>query len=152
MRFYSWWNLYSRERSKVQRAYYHCGQDDKGIQCNWQEKDWIELQGKKIQLCGIGVDEYNKISSCETADEIWDCRQTAHEGTKRGKESKVDMLATKYENLMMKEGETICEINSRFTSITNELLGLGNPFQFASKPTKFLRYFQKLGEKRWTQS
>jgi len=45
-------------------------------------------------VCGIGADGYNRISACETAKEIWDCPETAHEGTKRVKESKVDMLTT----------------------------------------------------------
>ena len=35
-------------------------------------------KAKKILVCGIGSDEYNKITACESAKEIWDCLQTAH--------------------------------------------------------------------------
>ncbi|XP_060178250.1 uncharacterized protein LOC132608205 [Lycium barbarum] len=38
-------------------------------------------KAKKILVYGIGPDEYNHISSCESAKEIWDTLQTAHEGT-----------------------------------------------------------------------
>ncbi|XP_070002154.1 uncharacterized protein [Nicotiana sylvestris] len=36
---------------------------------------------KKILVCGIGPEEYNRIFACETAKEIWEALQTAHEGT-----------------------------------------------------------------------
>ena len=68
-------------------------------------------KAKKILVCGIGADEYNWISACESTKDIWDCLQTAYEGTKKIKESKVDMLTTQYENFVMKDGETIFEMN-----------------------------------------
>ncbi|KAH0701671.1 hypothetical protein KY285_015949 [Solanum tuberosum] len=49
------------------------------------------------------------------------------------KESKVDMLTTQYENFCMKKSETIFEMNSRFTSITNELRCLVIPKSWESK-------------------
>ncbi|WMV08215.1 hypothetical protein MTR67_001600 [Solanum verrucosum] len=84
-------------------------------------------KAKKLLVCGIGLDEYNRISACETAKEIWDCLKTTHEETIQVNESKVDMLRTQYENFYMREGETIHETNTRFTSITNELRCLGEP-------------------------
>ena len=33
----------------------------------------------------------------------------------------MDMLTTQYENFLIKDGETILEMNSHFTAITNEL-------------------------------
>ncbi|XP_070014874.1 uncharacterized protein [Nicotiana sylvestris] len=36
---------------------------------------------KKILVCGIGPDEYNRISACLSAKEIWEALQTVHEGT-----------------------------------------------------------------------
>ena len=67
-------------------------------------------KAKKLLVCGIGPDEYNKIFTCEIAKEIWDCLKTAHEETTQVKESKVDMLTTQYENFSVKEGETIHDI------------------------------------------
>lgn len=49
-------------------------------------------KAKKILVCGIGADQYNKISVCESTKDIRYRLEAAHEGTKRVKESKVDML------------------------------------------------------------
>ena len=38
-------------------------------------------KAKTLLVCGIGPDEYNRVSACESAKEIWDCLLTAHEGT-----------------------------------------------------------------------
>ncbi|XP_049368191.1 uncharacterized protein LOC125833082 [Solanum verrucosum] len=70
-------------------------------------------KAKKLLVCGIGPDEYNKISTCETTKEIWDCLKTTHEGMTQVNESKVDILTTQYENFSMKKGETINEMRRR---------------------------------------
>ena len=62
------------------------------------------FKAKTLQVCGIGPDEYNRVSACESAKETWDCLKTAHEGTEQVKESKIDMLTSRYENFKMKEG------------------------------------------------
>ncbi|XP_070025224.1 structural maintenance of chromosomes protein 3-like [Nicotiana sylvestris] len=49
---------------------------------------------KKILVCGVGHDEYNRIFAFETAKEIWEALQIAHEGTTQVKQSKIDMLTT----------------------------------------------------------
>ncbi|XP_070032852.1 uncharacterized protein [Nicotiana tomentosiformis] len=63
---------------------------------------------KKILVCGIRPDEYNCISACQSAKEIWEAFQTTHEGTTQ-----------------MKEDESIQDMHTRFTSIINELHSLG---------------------------
>lgn len=35
---------------------------------------------KKILICGIGPDKYNRVSLCQDAMAIWDTLQVAHEG------------------------------------------------------------------------
>ncbi|XP_009778397.1 uncharacterized protein [Nicotiana sylvestris] len=57
--------------------------------------------------------------------EIWEAVQTAHEGTTQVKQSKIDMLTTKYELFKMKDDESIQDMHTRFTSIINELHSLG---------------------------
>ncbi|XP_019250864.1 PREDICTED: uncharacterized protein LOC109229765 [Nicotiana attenuata] len=63
------------------------------------------FKAKKILVCGIGPDEYNRISTCESAKEIWEALQTAPEGTT--------------------QDEFIQEMHTRFTSIINEIHSLG---------------------------
>ncbi|XP_049406067.1 uncharacterized protein LOC125869654 [Solanum stenotomum] len=117
---------------------------------NETDKKKIEknYKPKKILVCGIGSDEYNKISACETTKEIWDCLKTSHEGTTQVKESKVYMFTTQYENFCIKEGETIHEINSRFTSITNELRWLGEPISPSKQVQKILKVLPKSWESK----
>ncbi|XP_070002295.1 intracellular protein transport protein USO1-like [Nicotiana sylvestris] len=83
-------------------------------------------RAKKILMCGIGPDEYNRVSACETAKEIWEALQTAHEGTTQVKQSKIDMFTTEYMLFRMKDDESIQDMHTRFTSIINELHSLGD--------------------------
>ncbi|XP_070022578.1 uncharacterized protein [Nicotiana sylvestris] len=83
-------------------------------------------RAKKILMCGIGLDEYNRVSACDTAKEIWEALQTAHEGTTQVKQSKIGMLTTEYELFRMKDNESIQDMHTRFTSIINELHSLGD--------------------------
>ena len=43
------------------------------------------FKAKTLLVCGIGPDEYNRVSACESAKEIWDCLLTEHEGTEQVK-------------------------------------------------------------------
>lgn len=89
-------------------------------------------KAKKLFIYGTSPDKYNKISACETTKDILEDLQTAHGGTTKVKESKVDMLTTQYKSFNIKKDETIQEIPTRFTAITNELHCLGE----VVKPTK----------------
>ncbi|XP_070015280.1 uncharacterized protein [Nicotiana sylvestris] len=80
---------------------------------------------KTVLVCGIGPDEYNKISACQSAKKIWEALQTAHEGTTHVKQSKINMLNTKYELFRMKDDEFIHDMHTCFTSIIIELHSLG---------------------------
>ncbi|XP_070002785.1 uncharacterized protein [Nicotiana sylvestris] len=76
---------------------------------------------KNILVYGIGPEEYNRISTCDTAKEICEALQTAHERTTQVKQSKIDMLTTEYELFKMRDDESIQDMHTRFTSIINEL-------------------------------
>ncbi|XP_075097895.1 uncharacterized protein LOC142175215 [Nicotiana tabacum] len=86
------------------------------------------FRAKKILACGIRPDEYNRISACQSAKEIWEALQTAHEGTTQVKQSKIDMLTNEYELFRMKDDESIQDMHTRFTSIINEVHSLGEIF------------------------
>ncbi|XP_009776480.1 uncharacterized protein [Nicotiana sylvestris] len=83
------------------------------------------FRAKKILVCGIGPDEYSRISACQSAKEIWEALQTAHEGTTQVKQSKIDMLTTEYELFRMKDDESFQDMHTRITSIINEIHSLG---------------------------
>nr|XP_016485169.1 PREDICTED: uncharacterized protein LOC107805618 [Nicotiana tabacum] len=83
------------------------------------------FRAKKILSYGIVLDEYNMISACQSANEIWEALQTAHEGTTHVKQSQIDMLTIEYELFRMKDNESIQGMYTRFTSIINELHSKG---------------------------
>ncbi|XP_015060407.1 uncharacterized protein LOC107006348 [Solanum pennellii] len=102
---------------------------------------------KTLLVCGL-PDEFNRVSACESAKEIWDCLKTAHEGTEQVKESKIDMLTSLYENFKMKEAETIHEMFTKLSSITNKLRSLGEPISMSKQVRKVLRILPKSWESK----
>ena len=64
--------------------------------------------------------------------------KTSHEGTKKVKESKIDMLTSQQENFKIRVGETIHEMFTKLSSITNELRSLGEPISMSKQVRKML--------------
>ena len=48
---------------------------------------------------GVSTDEFHKILHVETAKEAWTILETTYEGTKKVKDTKLQMLTTKFEEL-----------------------------------------------------
>ncbi|XP_070039287.1 uncharacterized protein [Nicotiana tomentosiformis] len=69
-------------------------------------------KAKKWLVCGLGPDKYSRIQSCTTAKEIWDTLQ---------------------------EGETIQDMYTRFTTLTNELKSLGRVILEEDKVEKIFK-------------
>ncbi|XP_070005885.1 uncharacterized protein [Nicotiana sylvestris] len=86
----------------------------------------------------LGPDEYKRIQSCTTAKKISDTLQVAHEGTPQVKRSIGTLLYSQYENFTIKEGETIQEMYTRFSTLTNELKSLGRVILEEDKVEKIL--------------
>ncbi|XP_049399873.1 uncharacterized protein LOC125863953 [Solanum stenotomum] len=81
-------------------------------------------KARKLLMCGIGVNEYDLISSCELAKLIWDRLREVYEGTEETMKSKLDLFTTQFESFTIKEVESIHEMRTRFSTITNELMFL----------------------------
>lgn len=69
-------------------------------------KDYTEADQKRIKknykiknniFRGIGPNEYNRVSACESAKEIWESFQNGHKRTSQVKKSKIDILTAQYE-------------------------------------------------------
>ncbi|XP_070003534.1 uncharacterized protein [Nicotiana sylvestris] len=102
-------------------------------------KKWEKnAKAKKWLVCGLGLDEYSRIQSCTTAKEIWDTLQVAHERTPQVKRSRGTLMYSQYENFTIKEGETIQEMYTRFTTLTNKLKSLGRIILEEDKVEKIL--------------
>jgi len=82
-------------------------------------------KAKCILVCGLGPDEFNRISGCTTTKQIWDTLVNAHEGTPQVRKFRIARLFTEYEAFKMESGESLQDMITRFTTIVNELVSLG---------------------------
>ncbi|XP_075095072.1 uncharacterized protein LOC142173390 [Nicotiana tabacum] len=141
--YYSWWKTRMRDHVHAEDyelwyiltnsplstlIKYATGEDvpKTRVDCNAEDlKKWEKnTNAKKWLVCGLGPDEYSRIQGCSTAKPILDTLQVAHKETTQVKRSKGTLLYSQYENIAMRDGETIQEIYTRFTKLTNELKSL----------------------------
>ncbi|XP_075099524.1 uncharacterized protein LOC142176293 [Nicotiana tabacum] len=87
----------------------------------------------------ISGEEYEKISSCDTAKEMWDKLEVTYEETSKVKETHINMLVYDYELFQMKEGEYIEEIFARFSKIISDLKVFGKLYSSGDQVRKILR-------------
>ncbi|XP_070049323.1 uncharacterized protein [Nicotiana tomentosiformis] len=78
------------------------------------------IQGEDYELCDIVTDGLPATlkKNAEGVD-------VAHEVTTQVKRSRETLLYSQYENITLKDGKTIQEMYTRFTTLTNELKSLG---------------------------
>ena len=107
-------------------------------------------EAKKLLYFGLGLDEYTHISECESAKDIWEALQVAHEGTNQVKQSRIELLMRKYELFQMGDRETVMDMYTHFTHITNELKSLGKTFTTEELVRKILRFLRRTWEAKVT--
>ncbi|MQL96227.1 hypothetical protein Taro_028900 [Colocasia esculenta] len=117
---------------------------------NWTDGDKKMMsqnnKAKSILCCSLSKNEFNRISTCKSAKEMWDKLKFTYEGTDKVKETRIDILVTQYEKFQMISGESISQMYSRFTDITNGLAGLGKRYETEDMERKILRSLPTL----WT--
>ncbi|CAJ2657071.1 unnamed protein product [Trifolium pratense] len=113
------------------------------IQSSWDEDDKKKVLNDKkainILQSALSMDEFFRISTCETAKEIWDTLVETHEGTAEVKRSRLNTLSQEYELLTMQPGESILNLQKRFMHLTNHLKALGKTFSNDELNLKVLR-------------
>ncbi|XP_075645696.1 uncharacterized protein LOC142616803 [Castanea sativa] len=57
-------------------------------------------------FCCVSTDEFHRISYVKTAKEAWMILETAYEGTKKAKDTKLQMLTTRFKELKMSDDES----------------------------------------------
>ena len=63
-------------------------------------------------FCGVSPDEFHRISYVVTAKEAWTILETTYEGTKKVKDTKLQMLTTRFEELKMGDDEAFDPMES----------------------------------------
>ncbi|GAV80052.1 LOW QUALITY PROTEIN: UBN2 domain-containing protein, partial [Cephalotus follicularis] len=112
----------------------------------YNDNDFRMLQNSKakhVLFCAIGPNEFNRISSCDSAKEMWDLLEVTYEGTNQVKESKISMLVHEYELFFMHDNESISDMFTRFTTIINSLKNLGKSYSNQELVRKILRCLPK---------
>ena len=84
-------------------------------------------------------EEFKKIFSTETAKEVWTILQTTYKGTKAIKDSKLQRLTTKFEEIKMEEDESFNELYVKLQDIVNSAFNLGETIYEPKIVRKVLR-------------
>ncbi|CAM8913909.1 unnamed protein product [Rhodiola kirilowii] len=109
----------------------------------WTEEEDKASMGNSKAMNAIfsAVDEnfMKLIINCEVAKEAWDILQIAFEGTDKVRNSRMQAVTTRFEEMKMKESETITEYNTRVLELSNEASALGKPIDEERLASKVLR-------------
>ncbi|KAH9681323.1 hypothetical protein KPL71_026940 [Citrus sinensis] len=115
-------------------------------------REWNELEKRKAFLnskamnalfCALDKKEFHRVSSCESANEIWHKLEVVYEGTNQVKESKISRYTRQYELFQMEQNESVYSMYMRFTDIVNTLGALGKTFSNSEKVKKIIRTLPK---------
>ena len=88
---------------------------------------------------GVSTDEFHRISHVETAKEAWLILETTYEGTKKVKDTKLQMLTTRFEELKMGDDESFDSFYGKLNEIVIAKLNLGEKIEDAKVGRKILR-------------
>ncbi|CAM8986721.1 unnamed protein product [Rhodiola kirilowii] len=109
----------------------------------WTEEEDRASMGNSKAMNAIfsAVDEnvMKLIINCEVAKEAWDILQIAFEGTDKVCNSRMQAVTTRFEEMKMKESETITRYNTRVLELSNEASALGKPIDEERLGSKVLR-------------
>ncbi|KAH9667979.1 hypothetical protein KPL70_021252 [Citrus sinensis] len=94
-------------------------------------------------FCALDKKEFHRVSSCESANEIWHKLEVVYEGTNQVKESKISRYTRQYELFQMEQNESVYSMYTRFTDIVNTLGALGKIFSNSEKVKKIIRSLPK---------
>ena len=92
---------------------------------------------------GVCLNEFRKIANCKCAKEAWNILQVTYEGISTTKIFKLQMLATKFENIRLHENQTFSSFYSKLSDIVNSSFNLGEPIPNSKVVRKILRSLQE---------
>ncbi|WJX28187.1 beta-glucosidase [Trifolium repens] len=110
------------------------------------EEDWTPAEdtlalgnNKALNALFNGVDKnmFRLIKQCTVAKYAWEILKTTHEGTSKVKSLRLQLLHSKFENLRMKEEETIYDFHMNVFDLANSFDSLGERKILRSLPKRF---------------
>ncbi|KAK2444948.1 putative mitochondrial protein [Trifolium repens] len=116
-------------------------------EADWtKEEDEAALSNNKAVNAlfnGVDTNMFKLIKKCLSAKEAWEILMTCYEGTSKVKMSKLQILTTKFENLRMKEEESIQDFHMSLVDIANAFEALGEKVSDEKLSRKMLRSLPK---------
>ena len=88
---------------------------------------------------GVSLDEFHRISHITIAKEAWEILETTYEGTKKVKDTKLQMLTTRFEELKMSENESFDSFYSKLNEVVVSKFTLGEKTKDFKIVRKILR-------------
>ena len=90
-------------------------------------------------FCGVSPDEFHRISHITVAKEAWEILETTYEGMKKVKDTKLQMLTTRFEELKMSENESFDSFYSKLNEVVVSKFNLGEKTEDSKIVRKILR-------------
>ena len=117
-------NLFLKSlESKVAKAVTKEFVEPHGDEDTWSETTVNEFEANaKAQYAltlALNDDDLSRVINCKSAYEVWNDLIITHEETSQVKRSNIYLLHSQYENFYVIENESIDEMLTRFTKITN---------------------------------
>ncbi|XP_022876707.1 uncharacterized protein LOC111394889 [Olea europaea var. sylvestris] len=110
---------------------------------NWSraQLDSCNLNSKALHALYMAVfpEEFRRVSMCELAKEVWDILETTHQGTHAVKSSKLQMLATRFEEIRRRDNEMFDVVYASLNDMVNLSFNLGEKILEPKIVRKILR-------------
>ena len=90
-------------------------------------------------FCGVSPDEYHRISHITVAKEAWEILETTYKGTKKVKDTKLQMLTTRIEELKMSEDKSFDSFYSKLNEVVVKKFNLGEKTEDSKIVRKILQ-------------
>ena len=90
-------------------------------------------------FCGVSPEEFHRISHITVAKEAWEILETTYEGIKKVKDTKLQMLTTRSEELKMSEDESFDSFYSKLNEVVVGKFNLGEKTEDSKIVRKILR-------------
>ena len=94
-------------------------------------------------FCGVSPNEFHRISLITVAKEAWKILETTYEGTKKVKDTKLQMLTTRFKKLKMREDESFDSFYSKLNEVVIDKFNLGEKTEDSKVVRKILRLLPK---------
>ena len=87
----------------------------------------------------MSLDEFHRISHIIVAKEAWEILETTYEGTKKVKDTKLQMLTTRFDDLKMSEDKSFDSFYSKLNEVVVSKFNLGEKTEDSKIVKKILR-------------